>query len=80
MPNKSIRTAVLADLGLAHALGRLFAAEIASGVVRPVLMAFEPARLSIAAVRPGGQCLFSKVRVFIDFLAEIFAKEPTLAL
>jgi hypothetical protein len=43
-------------------------------------MAFEPARLSITAVRLGGRFLFSKVRVFIDFLAEIFAKEPTLAL
>jgi hypothetical protein len=28
--------------------------EIASGAVRPVLTAFEPPRLSISAVRPGG--------------------------
>jgi hypothetical protein len=48
--------------------------------VRPVLTAFEPTRLSISAVRPGGRFLASKVSVFIDYLAEIFAEEPSLAL
>jgi LysR family transcriptional regulator, regulator for bpeEF and oprC len=77
---EQIRAAVLADLGLAHTPGWLFASEIALGAVQPVLTAFEPARLSISAVRPGGRFLASKVRVFIDFLAEIFAEEPSLAL
>jgi LysR family transcriptional regulator for bpeEF and oprC len=77
---EQIRAAVLADLGLAHTPGWLFASEIASGAVRPVLTAFEPARLPISAVRPGARFLASKVRVFIDFLAEIFAEEPSLAL
>jgi DNA-binding transcriptional LysR family regulator len=77
---EQIRAAVLADLGLAHTPGWLFAAEITSGAVRPVLANFEPARLSISAVRPGGRFLASKVRVFIDYLAEIFAEEPSLAL
>jgi LysR family transcriptional regulator for bpeEF and oprC len=77
---EQIRTAVLADLGLAHAPGWLFASEIASGAVRLVLTDYEPAKLSISAVRPGGRFLASKVRVFIDFLAEIFAEEPSLAL
>ena len=77
---EQIRAAVLADLGLAHTPGWLFAAEIASGTVRPVLTAFEPAMLSISAVRPGGRFLASKVKVFIDFLAEIFAEEPSLGL
>jgi LysR family transcriptional regulator, regulator for bpeEF and oprC len=48
--------------------------------VRPVLTNFEPARLSISAVRPGGRFLASKVKVFIDFMAEVFAEEPSLAL
>ena len=48
--------------------------------MRTVLTEFEPAKLSISAVRPGGRFLASKVRVFIDFLAEIFAEEPSLAL
>ena len=77
---EQIRAAVLADLGLAHTPGWLFAAEIESGAVRPVLTDFEPAPLAINAVRPGGRFLASKVRVFIDFLAEVFAKEPSLAL
>jgi LysR family transcriptional regulator for bpeEF and oprC len=77
---EQIRAAVLADLGLAHAPGWLFASEIASGAVRPVLTEFEPAKLSISAVRPGGRFLASRVRVFIDFLADIFAQEPSLAL
>jgi LysR family transcriptional regulator for bpeEF and oprC len=77
---EQIRTAVLADLGLAHTPGWLFASEIASGAVRTLLNEFEPAKLSISAVRPGGRFLASKVRVFIDFLAEIFAEEPSLAL
>lgn len=77
---EQIRAAVLADMGLAHTPGWLFASEIASGVVRLVLTEFEPAKLAISAVRPGGKFLASKVRVFIDFLAEIFAKDATLAL
>jgi LysR family transcriptional regulator for bpeEF and oprC len=77
---EQIRAAVLADLGLAHAPGWLFAAEIASGAVRPVLTAFEPDPLAISAVRPGGRFLASKVRVFIDFLTDAFAEEPSLAL
>jgi LysR family transcriptional regulator, regulator for bpeEF and oprC len=77
---EQIRTAVLADLGLAHTPGWLFASEIASGAVRLVLTDYEPAKLSISAVRPGGRFLASKVRVFIDFLAEIFVEEPSLAL
>ncbi|HEY2533691.1 MAG TPA: LysR family transcriptional regulator [Xanthobacteraceae bacterium] len=75
-----IRTAVLADLGIAHTPGWLFAAEIASGAVRPVLTDYEPAKLAISAVRPGARFLASKVRVFINFLAEIFAEEFSLAL
>jgi hypothetical protein len=43
-------------------------------------MDYEPARLSITAVRPGGRFLTSKIRVFIDFQAGIFAEESSLAL
>lgn len=77
---EQIRAAVLADLGLAHTPSWLFDSELASGAVRPVLTDFEPAPLSISAVRPGGRFLATKVRVFIDFLAEIFAAQPGLAL
>jgi LysR family transcriptional regulator, regulator for bpeEF and oprC len=70
-----IRTAVLADLGLAHTPGWLFTDELASGAVRRVLRHYEPPPLSISAVHPSGRRLATKVRVFIEFLAEILAKE-----
>lgn len=75
-----IRAAVLSDLGLAHAPGWLFAPEIASGAVRLVLRDYEPAPLSINAVHPAGRHLATKVRVFIDFLTEICAADPNLAI
>jgi LysR family transcriptional regulator for bpeEF and oprC len=39
---------------------------------------YEPAPLSINAVHSAGRKLTTKVRVFIDFLAEIFTEEPSL--
>jgi DNA-binding transcriptional LysR family regulator len=77
---EQIRAAVLAGLGLAHTPGWLFTREIASGAVRRILRKYERDPLSISAVHPGGRRLATKVRVFVDFLAEIFAAEPSLAL
>lgn len=77
---QEIRAAVLADMGLAHAPGWLFAREIASNAVLPVLRDYEPAPLSISAVRPAGRRLPTKVRVLLEFLAEIFAEDPILAI
>jgi DNA-binding transcriptional LysR family regulator len=73
-----IRTAVLRDLGLAHTPGWLFASEIASGAACRVLRDYEPTSLSINAVHSAGRRLPTKVRVFIEFLAEIFAQDLTL--
>jgi LysR family transcriptional regulator for bpeEF and oprC len=75
-----IRAAVLANLGLAHTPGWLFAREIASNAVRAVLHDHEPARLSISAVHPAGRRLATKVRIFIEFLTRILAEEPGLAI
>jgi LysR family transcriptional regulator for bpeEF and oprC len=75
-----IRTAVLSHLGLAHTPGWLFAPDIASGDVCRVLCDYEPSPLTISAVRPAGRRLPTKVRVFIDFLAEIFAQESGLSI
>jgi LysR family transcriptional regulator, regulator for bpeEF and oprC len=77
---EQIRAAVLANLGLAHTPGWLFASEIASGAVQRILREYEPTELSISAVYPGGRRLATKVQVFIDFLAEILAKDPQLTL
>jgi DNA-binding transcriptional LysR family regulator len=77
---EQIRAAVLAGLGLAHTPGWLFTREIASGEVRRLLRKYERDPLPISAVHPGGRRLATKVRVFIDFLAEVFAAEPSLRL
>jgi DNA-binding transcriptional LysR family regulator len=66
-----IRAAVLSGVGLAHTPGWLFASEIASGEVRRVLCEYEPDLLPVSALHPGGRRLATKVRVLIDFLAEI---------
>jgi LysR family transcriptional regulator for bpeEF and oprC len=75
---EQIRTAVLCQLGLAHTPRWLFAPEIASGDVRVVLRDYEPSPLSISAVHPAGRRLSTKVRVLIDYLAEVLAQEPSL--
>ena len=77
---EQIRAAVLAGLGLAHTPGWLFSREIASGDVRRILRRYERDPLSICAVLPGGRRLATKVRVFVDFLADVFAAEPSLTL
>jgi DNA-binding transcriptional LysR family regulator len=77
---EQIRVAVLAGLGLAHTPGWLFTREIASGEVRRILRRYERDPLSISAVHPAGRRLATKVRVFVDFLAEVFAAEPSLTL
>jgi DNA-binding transcriptional LysR family regulator len=73
------RAAVLAGLGLAHTPGWLFTREIESGAVRRLMRPYEREPLAISAVHASGRRLPTKVRVFIDFLAEIFAAEPSLA-
>ena len=75
-----IRAAVLSDLGLAHTPFWLFAPEIASGAVRRVLRDYEPAPLPISVVHPAGRRLATKARVFVDFLTEICAEDPNLAI
>ena len=77
---EQIRATVLAGLGLAHAPGWLFSREIASGEVRRILRKYERDPLPIYAVHPAGRRVATKVRVFIDFLAEVFSGEPNLTL
>lgn len=73
-----IRAAVLSGLAVAHNLSWLFAAELASGEVVRLLADYSPGTYPINAVRPAGKRLPSKVKVFIDFLAEVFAAHPHL--
>ncbi len=77
---EQIRAAVLANLGLAHAPGWLFAQEIASGIVRPVLLEYEPEPLPISAVHPAARRLPTKVRVFTEFVIEALRRQPGFAM
>lgn len=77
---EQIRAAVLADLGLAHAPGWMFAQEIASGTVRPVLLEYEPEPLPISAVHPAARRLPTKVRIFTEFIIEALHGQPGFAM
>ncbi len=73
-----IRAAVRAGLGIAHVAGWLFAPDIASGAVRAVLSGYAPNPYPIHAVYPSGRIIPAKVKVFVAFLAHVFAEEPSL--
>lgn len=75
---EQVRAGVLAHLGLAHGPRWIFPGEIAQGTVRVVLRDYQPAPLAISAVHHAGRRLPTKVRVFIDFLAEILAQDGDL--
>jgi len=49
-----------------------------SGSLCAVLRSYEPAPLTISAVRSGGRRVSRRVRAVLDFLLEIFEGEPTL--
>jgi LysR family transcriptional regulator for bpeEF and oprC len=73
-----LRAAVLAGIGVGHNASWLYAPELASGEVREVLADYAPHPFPIHAVCPGGRRIPSRVRVFIDFLAELCASDPHL--
>jgi DNA-binding transcriptional LysR family regulator len=72
--SEHMRVAVLAHLGIANAPAWLFAKELASGKVRPLLQKYDQPK-PISALRPAGRRLAAKVRVFVDFMEEILARE-----
>jgi LysR family transcriptional regulator for bpeEF and oprC len=75
---ENIRAAVLAGVGLAQAPRWLFAAELINGDVCEVLSDYPAERPPIHAIFPPGRKPASRVRVFIDHLAEAFAQNPCL--
>jgi LysR family transcriptional regulator for bpeEF and oprC len=72
-----IRAAVLSGLGIGHNASWLFASEIASGEVVHLLQDFVPPAYPIHAVSPGRR-MSSKVKVLVEFLADVFAQDPYL--
>jgi len=75
---ENIRAAVLLGMGVAQTPRWLFSTEIASGAVVEVLRDYPSDVTNIYAVYPSGRALAVKARVFIDFIADAFARDPDL--
>lgn len=73
-----LRGAVLAGIGIGHNASWLYGPELASGEVKALLADYAPHPFPIHAVCPSGRRIPSRVRVFIDFLAEVCAADPHL--
>ena len=65
---EGLREAVFAHLGLAITSEWNFAPELASGIVRPVLLDWDLPRLELRAVFPAGRMANAKTREFVSFV------------
>jgi LysR family transcriptional regulator for bpeEF and oprC len=74
-----LRAAALAGLGIAHNPGWLFADDLASGALVPLLRKHAPDPFPIHAVSTASRTP-SRVRVFIDFVARLFSENSELAI
>ncbi len=72
---QGIRTAVLADMGLAVASEWMFAPELASGEVREVLSDWAMKPIDVWAVFPTGRVASAKARAFADFVEALMASQ-----
>ncbi|MBD1554447.1 LysR family transcriptional regulator [Pseudomonas typographi] len=70
---EGIRTAVLADMGLAIASEWMFAPELANGTVQAVLTDWELPSIDLWAVFPAGRLVSAKARAFVAFVEEVLA-------
>lgn len=73
-----VRGAVLAGLGIAHHASWLFTDVLASGEVVRILDEHAPVPFPIFAITASGRRMPSRVRQFIDFLADLCAEEKEL--
>lgn len=69
---EQIRAAVSANMGLAQVPQWMFAAEIIAGTIQLVLRDYEPDPIVISAVHPAGRRVPTRLRIFIDYLVEVF--------
>ncbi|HLY88200.1 MAG TPA: LysR substrate-binding domain-containing protein, partial [Acetobacteraceae bacterium] len=65
---EGLREAVFAHLGVAITSEWNFAPELASGVVRPVLLDWDLPKLELRAVFPTGRMATAKAREFVSFV------------
>lgn len=74
-----VRAAVLAGLGISHNASWLYSDVLGTPGLKQILADYVPQPYPIHAITPARQ-MPHKVRVFVDFLADIFAGEPHLRL
>ncbi|USE77229.1 LysR family transcriptional regulator [Cupriavidus gilardii] len=72
---EGIRTAVLADMGLAVASRWMFAPEVEQGVVQTVLNDWTLPPIDLWAVFPSGRLVTAKARAFVAFVEEALASQ-----
>ncbi|MFZ4834941.1 LysR substrate-binding domain-containing protein [Rouxiella sp. Mn2063] len=71
---EGIRTAVLADMGIAVASVWMFSEELAQGQVQVVLPDWELPPIDLWAVFPSGRLVSAKARAFVDFVDNVMAR------
>lgn len=72
------RAAILAGLGIGYAGRAMLEADLKAGMVIPILQHYTPSPSPIHVVTASGRRMPQRLRVVIDFLAEICAEEPAL--
>jgi DNA-binding transcriptional LysR family regulator len=75
---EGVRAAVLAHMGLTIASNWMFAHELATGCVRPVLTGWHLPPMELWAVFPTGRMATAKARQFARFVEEVMAVPNTL--
>lgn len=78
--SEALRAAVIAGLGIGHGPSAIFAADLRSGRVIRILADYAPDPLPINVVYVSRRKVPQRLRVAIDFLAQVCADEPELRL
>jgi len=73
---ETVRTALLANVGIGYMPAFMIAGEIRSGALLPVLEKFVRPEIGVFALYPHSRYLSAKVRVFVDFLVRRLAGNP----
>ena len=73
---EGLRAAVVAGTGLAVASEWMFAPDLASGTVVPVLQDWALPDMALWAVFPTGRAATTKARSFASFAEEVFGSKP----
>lgn len=75
----TLRAAALAGAGLVQSARWLFEDDLPGGRLVEVLPECEPEPMPIHAVLPSGQYVSARTRLFLDYLADCFARDPLCA-